>query len=157
MFLSMMSHNDMIVYGIAVVAYLSDIADGWIARRNNEISEWGKIIDPLADKVFVAVCVVALLLDQRMPMWYVAIVLARDFLILIVGVSLRRSIHFVPPSNYLGKATVLLVGFSLLFAYLQVAWLDVYCYAVTAFLAASLIVYAFRAVILLKNSDEQMQ
>jgi len=55
-----------IVMGVA--AYISDILDGCLARRLNQISEWGKIIDPIADKVFVGTAVIVMIMQQRIPL-----------------------------------------------------------------------------------------
>ncbi len=86
--------------------YLSDLADGYLARKFNQITEFGKIIDPLADKVCVGAIVLSLVQQGDLPIWYVAIVIGRDLIILLAGLYLSTRIKFVLPSNKLGKYTV---------------------------------------------------
>lgn len=95
---------------IAVVAIGTDLADGYLARKLNQISEVGKVIDPLADKVFVGTAVICLVVMGRLPLWFVIAVLLRDVLILSGGLYAQRKIGKVIPSNYVGKFTVLILS-----------------------------------------------
>ena len=87
-------------------AYLSDLLDGYFARKFNEITEFGKIIDPLADKVFVIAVILQLYFSDEITSTYFWIILLRDILILIGGVIVSKTIGKVLPSNLLGKMTV---------------------------------------------------
>lgn len=100
------SQNHAYIVAVALTAYGSDLLDGWVARKRNEISEWGKIIDPLADKIFVGVVVSFLVLIGKLAWWFVAVVLARDILIVLVGSWASKKLGYVLPSNYAGKAAV---------------------------------------------------
>ena len=64
----------------------SDWVDGWIARRYNQGSELGKILDPVADRVLLLSGVLALLIDDSIPRWYGILILARE--LLIAGVTM---------------------------------------------------------------------
>jgi phosphatidylglycerophosphate synthase len=70
------------------------------------VSEWGKIIDPIADKILVGAVVVILVIKGLLPLWFVGMVLARDIVILVFGAYLRRRITIVPPSLMSGKLAV---------------------------------------------------
>lgn len=99
-----------------IVIWLSDLLDGYFARSRNEISELGKIIDPLADKVTVISLVVILLLKGIIPAWYVIITVLRDALILGGGLYLNYKKNTVLQSNWLGKITVFTIGGTIFFA-----------------------------------------
>ncbi|MFM7158143.1 MAG: CDP-alcohol phosphatidyltransferase family protein [Bacteroidota bacterium] len=107
------------VYGLALMAYLSDLLDGYIARKRNEITEWGKILDPLADKIFVGLTCIALLSIGQLSIWYIALVIGRDVLIVVAGSFFANRADFVLPSTFIGKATVFWIGLVLLGAFFQ--------------------------------------
>ncbi len=65
--------------GIFIVASLTDFADGYIARHYNQITNFGKFMDPLADKVLVMAAMCWFVEAGRMPGWVLAVVLLREF------------------------------------------------------------------------------
>ena len=64
---------------VYIIACLSDMADGYIARHYNQISNFGKFMDPLADKVLVLAAMCFFIENGQMPGWAVVIVLFREF------------------------------------------------------------------------------
>lgn len=111
--LAIVNGNGILVASIFFVAYLTDILDGYVARKTNDVSEYGKIVDPLADKIFVGVVVVAMLWMGQLPVWFVVVILSRDLIILSVGIWAGRRFKVVLPSNYPGKAAVLAIALTL--------------------------------------------
>ena len=77
----LLAANDMVVPAVAVfiLASLSDLADGYIARKYNQITVFGKFMDPLADKMLVVAAMCYLIHIGMMPWWSVAVVLFREF------------------------------------------------------------------------------
>lgn len=67
--------------GVFVLASISDFLDGYIARHYNQVSDFGKFLDPLADKLLVTACMIIFVGWGRMPSWLVFIVIAREFAI----------------------------------------------------------------------------
>jgi CDP-diacylglycerol--glycerol-3-phosphate 3-phosphatidyltransferase len=124
---------------LALIAGLLDITDGIIARKYNQTSELGKIIDPLADKLFIAVLVIVLFLQNRLPLWFILAVISRDLLILIGGAVISTKIKIVPPSNWLGKITALTVGITILSIIVNLR--DIY--TILMYLSVVLIVASF--------------
>ena len=66
-------------FGVFVVACLTDFVDGYIARHYNQVTNFGKFMDPLADKVLVMAAMCYLVEIGQMPGWCLAIVLLREF------------------------------------------------------------------------------
>ena len=64
---------------VYIIACLSDVADGYIARHYNQVSNFGKFMDPLADKMLVLSAMCFFIENGQMPGWAVAIVLFREF------------------------------------------------------------------------------
>ena len=66
---------------VFVVASITDKLDGYIARKNNQVTAFGKFADPLADKILVIAALVMLVEFTRLPAWIPIIVLAREFIV----------------------------------------------------------------------------
>jgi CDP-diacylglycerol--glycerol-3-phosphate 3-phosphatidyltransferase len=103
------------------LAVLSDFLDGLTARRTGSISDWGKILDPLADKVGIAALVITLAIVGALPLWFLTVVIARDALIAGGGLLLTRRLGAPPSSNLWGKATSLCM--SVYLTTISVGWM----------------------------------
>ena len=70
--------------GIFIIAALTDWYDGWLARKFNYFTQWGKFMDPLADKILTAGAFLSFVHLGVLSLWMVVLVLLRDFLITIL-------------------------------------------------------------------------
>lgn len=133
---------------LCMLAGLTDVLDGYFARGRHEITEFGKIIDPLADKIVVATIVIKLFYLNAIPFYYLAIVIIRDLLIFAGGIFTSKKIGKVLPSNILGKATVINIGVLILFILFGLKDIFIYqilYYSSMILMFLSLIGYAIRA------------
>jgi CDP-diacylglycerol--glycerol-3-phosphate 3-phosphatidyltransferase len=137
-----------ILLSLYILVFLTDIADGYFARKLNQVSELGKIIDPLADKVLVILVVAYLYYFEIIPAFYFWIIILRDVLIFVGGILVSKKIGKVLPSNYLGKATVLSIGIFIIIVTLGITS-DKFLYQIFIWLSvalsfASVILYGYR-------------
>jgi len=109
---------------IIVAAALTDFLDGYVARLRHEVSEVGKIIDPLADKLCIGAVALILLWAGDLSLWYVLVVVLRDLLILFGGVYIRRKKKIIAQSNWPGKFAASSVALVLLLSVAQVPNLE---------------------------------
>jgi CDP-diacylglycerol---glycerol-3-phosphate 3-phosphatidyltransferase len=73
--------GNLIILIVFILASFTDFLDGYIARKKNLITTFGKFMDPLADKVLVLAAIVVLLEQNRIPGWAVTLILAREFIV----------------------------------------------------------------------------
>lgn len=71
----------LVALGIFAVACITDLLDGKIARKYNLVTNFGKFMDPLADKVLVSSGLICMVAMERIPAWVVIVIMAREFII----------------------------------------------------------------------------
>lgn len=98
---------------LLVASGISDWADGKIARATGQISRLGQILDPIADRLYIAAALVGLALRGIIPWWLVALLLARDLVLAALLPSLKKRGLVGLPVHFLGKAAT----FCLLYAF----------------------------------------
>lgn len=131
-----------LVVAAGIFALITDVLDGYFARKLNEVTEFGKIIDPLADKVVIGFVVIKLFLIGEIPPYYFIMIVMRDVLILIGGLLIAAKTKFVLPSDKYGKATVVVIGIVLLMMLINVDRNAVY-FLLVFYLSIGLILISF--------------
>ena len=101
--------RSVITFALFVAATITDLFDGYLARRYQMVTALGKLLDPLADKLLVCAAMIMLIPPERVPAWMVAIVVARE-----IGVTALRGVAstegLVIAASSLGKAKTLLLN-----------------------------------------------
>lgn len=139
---SILNKQQTLVLVLIVLIVLSDFLDGYIARLFNNTSEMGKILDPIADKICIALVAIVLLNQGKIPFYFLAIAILRDLLIVIGGLYAKRKLHFVIPSNILGKITANILALYFIGLVYNFKYFDTYGHIIaTVFLIISFIVY----------------
>ena len=119
--------------GIFAAACLTDFVDGYIARHYNQITNFGKFMDPLADKVLVMAAMCYLVEIGQMPGWCLSIVLLREFAVSgmrLVAVEQGRVIAAAWSGKIKTASTMLCLCAMLLDIFGKYAWFDPLCSAV---------------------------
>jgi cardiolipin synthase len=102
-------------WAILLLAFsgFTDFLDGYIARKYNQVTRLGKLIDPAADRLYIFTTLIGLVVTGVIPAWLAGVVIARDVMLLIVYPILATHGYGPLPVHYLGKAGT----FALLYAF----------------------------------------
>ena len=88
-----------------LAAFVTDVADGWIARRFSQITRLGRILDPMADKLMTFIVILCLTADGVIPVWAVVIFFCKELAMAIGGYLMYQKLGDVISSNWLGKTS----------------------------------------------------
>ncbi|MEG1560374.1 MAG: CDP-alcohol phosphatidyltransferase family protein [Clostridia bacterium] len=85
-----------------IIAFLTDLLDGYLARRNNWISDLGKVLDPLADKLMLITALVCFTVAGWVPLWLLILVVSKELLMILGGMFLYKK-KIVVYADWFGK------------------------------------------------------
>jgi CDP-diacylglycerol--glycerol-3-phosphate 3-phosphatidyltransferase len=100
--------------GLFLVAILTDAVDGFLARDRNLVTDQGKLLDPIADKVLIGGALVGLSILGELPWWVTIVILVREVGITVWRLTLLR--HHVIPAGILGKIKTWVQAIAIAFA-----------------------------------------
>ncbi|PSQ62379.1 MAG: CDP-alcohol phosphatidyltransferase family protein [Bacteroidetes bacterium QH_10_64_19] len=132
--------------GLVVLVILTDWFDGRIARWTRTVSDWGKVIDPVADKFAAIMTVTALTFRPavanapELPLWFFGVVVGRDVAILLGGLAIVRRSGQVVMSAWAGKAASLWLALTILSVILKA---DPPVFKVCLWMATGLFLFSF--------------
>lgn len=118
----------LISLGIYIIAALTDWYDGWLARKFNYITNWGKFWDPLADKILTSAAFIGFVILDIIPLWMVIIIILRDIIITSLRAYADYKEFSFPTSYYAKWKTFIQMGFLyyLLIAYVGMNTIEIY-------------------------------
>lgn len=132
--------GDALAATVFALASFTDFLDGWLARRRGTVTTFGKVMDPIADKLMVAAALIALVSLERVAAWIVLVIIAREFAVSGLRAAAGQQGVVIEASS-LGKAKTL-VQVATIFVLIvapdpHAAWVQVLVYATVAITVAS--------------------
>ncbi|WP_081975171.1 CDP-diacylglycerol--glycerol-3-phosphate 3-phosphatidyltransferase [Modestobacter caceresii] len=91
-----------IALALFIAASLTDVADGWLARRRDQCTDFGALLDPIADKALIATALVCMSARGLVPWWATVLILAREAAVTVLRLAVLH--HGVIPASRGGKA-----------------------------------------------------
>ncbi len=134
--------NDWLI-ALTIVGMFTDWADGFFARKLNQISDLGKILDPLADKILIGGIVIALYYYQGFPLWLTLFIVIRDIFIIAGASLIYDKQKLITSSNWAGKISVSFIALAI-FSFIA-GWHPLFTYSIYLAIAAiviSALIYA---------------
>lgn len=104
LWLVLVKELDILAFIILVVAGATDWIDGYLARKLDQQSRIGELLDPLADRLYIAATIIGLAIRGFIPWWLVGLIAARD-LMLLFAIPMLKKLHLAAlPVTYVGKS-----------------------------------------------------
>lgn len=92
--------------GMIILMIITDYADGIVARKQDNESDFGKAFDPVCDKIVIISLVIYLLIYNDFPLWFILILIVRDIVLLYLGILVKKQSGKMPQANVPGKIMV---------------------------------------------------
>ncbi|MGE5631685.1 MAG: CDP-alcohol phosphatidyltransferase family protein [Caulobacteraceae bacterium] len=140
-FFSPMKNGVKISIIIFVAAGLTDILDGFIARRFNLITRLGIVLDPLADKLMLLTVLISITLKNQIPVWVIVIVAAKETLMILGALTLFNDHDIVVPANRFGKLSTIVFYVAVLAITFELPYSEIFLDAFIVVTIAALVVY----------------
>jgi CDP-diacylglycerol--glycerol-3-phosphate 3-phosphatidyltransferase len=138
-----------------IISWITDALDGYIARKTNQVTNLGKILDHFVDKIWVGTILVTLVITRNLPWWIAGPVILRDILIVVGSSIIIQKKNYIFSSHILGKIA------GLFFAVLMVVYLldfshvilirNILLIIVSALIIISFIFYLYRFIKAIKT------
>lgn len=113
MYLTLNLHADSWAIAVLAIGGASDYFDGRLARAWNQTSRFGEIADPAIDRLYIGAILIVFLIRGVLPIWFIAILVARDFVLFLLTLILKLKGLPVLSVTYLGKVAT----FTLMYAF----------------------------------------
>ena len=105
--------DDALALLVLVISSVTDYLDGLIARRFHQITRLGQLLDPAADRLFIFATLIGLSVRDIVPWWFLAVILARDLMLLGIGIDLANRGYGPLPVHHLGKVATFCLFYAL--------------------------------------------
>ena len=147
--------SDWLAAGVFAVASLTDAIDGYIARSRQQVTTFGKLMDPVADKLLIVAALVALVSLDRLPGWVAMVIIAREFAVTVTRLAATQQ-GVVIAANWWGKAKTITQVVAIFFAIAYdptPPWVDALVYGAVLITVVSGIDYFFGLRRLLREAE----
>jgi CDP-diacylglycerol---glycerol-3-phosphate 3-phosphatidyltransferase len=100
--------GDLLAAIVFAVASITDAIDGWLARSRNSVTTFGKLMDPIADKLLIVAALIALVSLNRLEAWVAMVIIAREFAVTVLRAAVGAQQGVVISASQLGKLKTVL-------------------------------------------------
>lgn len=150
-------NGDLLAAIVFALASVTDYIDGWLARSRNAITTFGKLMDPIADKMLVLGALITLVSLDRLAAWVATVIIAREFFVTATRLAVAQQ-GVVVAAAWLGKVKTM-VQVACVFFLIAVdgspLWVDLLVYSTVGITVISGIDYVFGLRRMLNEADER--
>jgi cardiolipin synthase (CMP-forming) len=142
-----------IAVAVFILSGITDTLDGYIARRYNQITKLGIVLDPLADKIMLITVLASVTISNNIPIWIIAVVAIKEILMIAGAISLYNERDIVIPANIFGKISTLLSYIAILAVLFELPYNRTILYSYIAMTTLSLFIYLNRFLVFKRQNQ----
>ncbi|MGI6587052.1 MAG: CDP-alcohol phosphatidyltransferase family protein [Gracilibacteraceae bacterium] len=140
-YFSSMGYGERIAMVLFAAAGLTDILDGFIARRCNLVTRLGTVLDPLADKLMLLTVLISITMKNQIPLWIIIVVAIKETLLVLGAITLFNQHDIVVPANRFGKLSTIAFYIAILSVAFEVPYSSVMLDGFVIITVLALVVY----------------
>ena len=139
------SDGDVFAAVVFAAASITDFVDGYLARSRNSVTTFGKLMDPLADKLLIVAALISLVSLHRLAAWVAMVIIARELAVTVLRMGASQAGVIMPASNFGKLKTCVQIAaiLSVIAVHGHPAWVAVLVYAAVVITVASGLDYFF--------------
>jgi len=118
MLLSSIPYKNQFSAFIFIMLSISDMFDGYLARKKKQVTDFGKLIDPIADKLLISTALIFLTLQGKVPFWITSVIISREVILTAVRIYLLP-FKIIIPAEMLGKIKTIVQSIAIVFLLLE--------------------------------------
>ncbi|MES2169348.1 MAG: CDP-alcohol phosphatidyltransferase family protein [Actinomycetota bacterium] len=112
-FVAIVLGQDQLAFWLLIASSVTDFVDGQIARRFNQISRLGQLLDPAADRLLILAALIGLTVRDVVPLWLFIVIVARDVMLIVLGIILANNGYGPLPVHHIGKFATFCLFFAI--------------------------------------------
>jgi cardiolipin synthase len=112
-FIAILAGHDRLALALLIASSITDFVDGQIARRFNQVSRLGQLLDPAADRLLILAALVGLTVREIVPLWLFLVIVARDLMLVVLGIILANNGYGPLPVHHVGKFATFCLFFAI--------------------------------------------
>lgn len=151
----LLNHSVLFASLVFLIASLTDFLDGYVARKSNRVTKFGKIADPLVDRIFIISAIIALFIIEKIPLWMVLILTIRDLVMVagykIIEIKAKANISV----TFLGKLSSAFLMIVLIPLILNIQFAHYLLYIGIFLAIVSAFDYTYKGIRLIYNAKER--
>ncbi len=137
-----------------LLAGLTDVLDGFIARKFNMITTWGKLADPIADKLMQITALAFLTLQKKIPPIVLIIVIAKETFMGVGTILLYKQDNVVVSANWYGKMATVVFYLAIIFAVFNKDYSDIFVFIAVIATLFAFFMYSLKFVYIRRKTDD---
>ncbi len=153
-YFSPLDNGDRIAVMLFAAAGITDILDGFIARRYNLITRLGTVLDPLADKLMLFTVLASMTLIGGIPFWVIVVVVIKETLLILGAITLFNDYDMVVPANRYGKLSTIAFYIAVITAVFDMPYSRIMLYGFVMITATALTAYINSYVVIRRRQME---